>query len=740
MKKVSLLICLSLSMGMIMNSTIVQGSVVEQTNQVIENTEVTTAKDMELIPEEWESDLSKEADFSGFDQLITSLISLCDGSALSVWRQNVDSSAFPQRAMMRDDGLILLMLAAETLGYNTYNARDYAFCTENEVDYETMFSQLSQEYPYCDTEREIPMYFETVGGDEDPIGNVSTSAVFWHQRRMDINHRIHFFDCDEKLNFHFDQPLTREDAVAAVVRFYNSTCLDYDPLMLAIRKPNGEDEVLLTAAEAMKQAILDNADEWPCEGTAYYVSNDGDDGNDGLSPEAPWATLERVNATQMSYGDGVYFKRGGTWRGQLLTQEGIVYSAYGEGDKPKLFASPENGADSSKWSLLDGTDNIWVYHEDMMDCGVLVFDDGESWGTKVAPNYLNGYLSTLNEGQPFDVKTELKKDLMFFSEADSILYDGAPFRYSIMDTNDRGEFPGEVVGQLYLRCDAGNPGDVFDSIEFSVRQNIIVPSNGDVFHNLCLKYTGAHGIYGGDMSFDVSFCEIGWIGGSPQYYHYEDGKPELFGNGVECDGSYDHYSVTNCVIYQCFDAGVSNQDPMESDEVTGGENDRSIADVIMKNISYSRNVFEYDDMPIEIFIASEDDAGYGRHRMENVLIEGNYFLYTGYGWASMQNGKAEQSSAYMGHQWPNASENFRIVNNVFYLSSGSLLRTGAPKKWQPELDGNTYVQNDGGVFIRWPNAEGIVIPFAFYYNNQQDTVTEVIQDVLGDQNATVFMN
>ena len=148
MKKVSLLICLSLSMGMIMNSTIVQGSVVEQTNQVIENTEVTTAKDMELIPEEWESDLSKEADFSGFDQLITSLISLCDGSALSVWRQNVDSSAFPQRAMMRDDGLILLMLAAETLGYNTYNARDYAFCTENEVDYETMFSQLIVYFTY----------------------------------------------------------------------------------------------------------------------------------------------------------------------------------------------------------------------------------------------------------------------------------------------------------------------------------------------------------------------------------------------------------------------------------------------------------------------------------------------------------------------------------------------------------------------------------------------------------------
>lgn len=47
------------------------------------------------------------------------------------------------------------------------------------------------------------------------------------------------------------------------------------------------------------------------EGTAYYVSYSGSDGNDGLSPETARATLEKVNTATLLPGDGVYFERGG---------------------------------------------------------------------------------------------------------------------------------------------------------------------------------------------------------------------------------------------------------------------------------------------------------------------------------------------------------------------------------------------------------------------------------------------
>lgn len=56
---------------------------------------------MGLIPAEWDGDLSVEADFAGFDQLMASLITLCDESALSIWNENEGTSAFPQHSSRR---------------------------------------------------------------------------------------------------------------------------------------------------------------------------------------------------------------------------------------------------------------------------------------------------------------------------------------------------------------------------------------------------------------------------------------------------------------------------------------------------------------------------------------------------------------------------------------------------------------------------------------------------------------
>lgn len=159
----------------------------------------------------------------------------------------------------------------------------------------------------------------------------------------------------------------------------------------------------------------------------------------------------------------------------------------------------------------------------MMDCGTIVFNDDESWGLKVAPSYMGGYLSTINEGEPFDVRTELTENLMYFSQADSILYDGAPFRYTVMDTCDRGEYPRKWWARSTCAATRATRERCSTASNSPCGRTSCSPADDAVFHNLCLKYTGAHGIFGGDMGYDVSFCEIGWIGGSPQYYRYDDG-------------------------------------------------------------------------------------------------------------------------------------------------------------------------------------------------------------------------
>lgn len=89
---------------------------------------------------------------------------------------------------------------------------------------------------------------------------------------------------------------------------------------------NWEDP-LLADARHTREAILNSPTEITkgeelilCEtytGNAYYVSNSSDEGNDGLSPEAPWASLKKVDKAKLKYGDAVFFERGDIWYGTL---------------------------------------------------------------------------------------------------------------------------------------------------------------------------------------------------------------------------------------------------------------------------------------------------------------------------------------------------------------------------------------------------------------------------------------
>lgn len=75
----------------------------------------------------------------------------------------------------------------------------------------------------------------------------------------------------------------------------------------------------------------------------YYVSNDGDDKNSGLSADQPWKSITRVNEQEAFLpGDRILFRCGDKWCDTLaLTPRGsgslgkeIVLGRYGEGDKP----------------------------------------------------------------------------------------------------------------------------------------------------------------------------------------------------------------------------------------------------------------------------------------------------------------------------------------------------------------------------------------------------------------------
>jgi hypothetical protein len=397
-------------------------------------------------------------------------------------------------------------------------------------------------------------------------------------------------------------------------------------------------------ASVLKDKILHSSSKISAQGTCYYVSKSGNDSNDGKSPGKAWATLSRVSDANLSSGDAVFFERNGLWRGSLTAKEGVSYSAYGEGEKPKIFGSLQNYSIKEKW-LKTETPNVYVYDQVLEnDAGLLVFNNGEAHSYKKVIG-IDGFSGAIGE---------LKNDLDMY--------------HNITDK------------RIYLYSDKGNPADRYSSVEFCLKDHIIkIRGNKVLIDNLCIKYGGAHGISSGSRNgLKVTNCEMGWIGGSIQH------NTTRYGNAIEIYGGCNDYYVDHCYIYQVYDAGITHQykDPTSS------------ATKVMENVTYSNNLIEYCIYSIEYFLnqpKSEKDL------MKNILIKDNICRFAGYGWGWQRPNK--RSMHIQSWKSINPAENFIITGNIFDRSKDDLIYIAAAKEAHlPEIKNNIYIQNKGGKF------------------------------------------
>lgn len=437
-------------------------------------------------------------------------------------------------------------------------------------------------------------------------------------------------------------------------------------------------------------------------GQKYYISADGDNSKDGKTPETAWKTTEKLNTAKLSAGDGVFFRRGDIFRTETIkASSGVTYSAYGEGEKPKLYRSPENGADASKWTLLEGTTDIWVYSKKFPDVGH-IYLDGKMAYKEIPDWYNNKYYVRGSKGTvPFEITKELCDNLDFFSEINN-------------PNNDS-------ITTLYLCCKDGNPGEVFDSIEFGLKGNIFsVGVNNVTIDNLCLMHTGSHGIGGGTKSnLAVTNCEVGFIGGSLlRFYPDKFGQVVRYGNGIEIYGGCDGYTIDNCYVYECYDAGVTHQYD------AGGT-----LNISMNNITYSNNVIERCVYSIEYFNGKGDNDTVIRDG-KNFRIVGNIMRLCGYGWGQQRPNPGASTHITGGSDDKYEPGTYIIENNIFDRGLDSLIRTRASHKaFGPVYNGNTYVQALGMTLGETAGTKKLVFDYA---------ADITIADELGDKNAKVY--
>ena len=482
--------------------------------------------------------------------------------------------------------------------------------------------------------------------------------------------------------------------------------------------------------------------------TIYLSSTEGSTSSSGTDIYNPKRinTLDEINKISLSAGDVVLFRRGDTFRGKFNTVSGVTYSAYGDGAKPILMRSPEDGAYKSKWTLYYSNEKtgakIWKYHrEDFVDVGAINLIDASGHHTiayKEVPDFredtffVRGKRPTnkvykVEEGEIFDIKVHLDRDLEFFHKADSVI---ETYYHPKLDQNEKAPALNTATGPLYLRCDAGNPGEVYSRIEFNLRSNLVNVGGtvGVTVDNLCLMYFGSHGVGAGNTNnLVVTNCEVGYGGGAIQ--HYNTGKDSgglvtRFGNGIEIYGGLVNYIIDNCYVYEIYDAGITHQ--------ISGTSDGSY---YMQDIYYTNNVIERCIYNIEYFMTkntvknAKDEIPLHERYLKNVFFTGNICRMAGYGWGVQRPDgnvpsnirgwgthnhahnyviednifdrtvdfkvKYNDATSYTGSQFESSLPYFK--NNIFVQTPGRLLLGYGTKTYRCTSDSENDLQNFGGV-------------------------------------------
>lgn len=349
------------------------------------------------------------------------------------------------------------------------------------------------------------------------------------------------------------------------------------------------DDAAVKEVDAKADAMLKKIEEMPdtikaadgCK--TYYLSAEGDDSNDGLSPKTPkknYATLKG----QLKEGDAVLFRRGDTFRGAMKLVSGVTYGAYGSGIKPCIYGSIDGK--QGKWTETS-TKGVYEYNK-VVKYANIIFDNGAAIGRPVEKEHIT------------------KKKY-------NVYYNGA---------------------KLQVYSPDGNPNDIFSSIEIVEDYTLMTGSglNNVKLQNLCLMYTGVHflGSLGSVKGLEVEGCIMGYCGGKNLYL---GNRSVSLGNCIEFWSQAVDIDIHDNYFFQAFDAALTHQGPTTV-TATGQTSKTDYT-----NIKYRDNLIEYCTYDIEAFscrsVSEQGKNPNGTFNYNDVYVTNNICRFTGWGWGSL---------------------------------------------------------------------------------------------------------
>lgn len=684
-----------------------------------------------FVSKELAENRDKIVTWSEYCTMIGNMLSLHDETMGVQWQELAVLALKSNEEMVRDQGCFVLYRAAELMGEKLNDGGIRAVSTNPHLlpsnDGTLPFSW--NYIPFTGEGKDAWIFDDTYEGLFG-TGSYISAAIMFCQFRMSLSSFKTLYDTQKNII----GPLTVEDAVLSVLRLYECNPENVKTYWLSqIDKINeevsyeGEPESVIELREQIltSETAIEKSDTLipgkTYTGTAYYVSNSGNDNNNGLTPETAWKTIDKVNQNSFSYGDAIFFERGGIYRGvlYLYDPEGYVtVSAYGEGEKPVITSSEECSANPEKWVLWKSENGvqIWKYYKDCLDCGLIVFND-ETVGNKILADW-SGTEWVNSDGAPFDIASSLKENLDFFSD------DGGKFGGATNFYTNNSSAEDVQCGPLYLRCDEGNPGEIYDCIELctmtttdmsggSYEGTVISGMDGIVYDNLCVKYFPMGAIcVGPQVDSVVQNCELAWGGGCVQYV--ENGKVT-----GQMGDAINGFGINNCSINGNYIHDIASS-PLIVE---------SYSNVEVKDISVTGNLIERTSNGINI-------SGNENVSFENVSFNNNVFYLIGASLTGMYDIRSERMSA---GEWtacfrirdPYEYTNCTISKNEMYYPLYFFYYCDVPL---PNMSDNLYVPskyNSNFADLRYDLEVGPFLPSSL------DESETIISTVFNDSTSIV---
>ena len=459
-----------------------------------------------------------------------------------------------------------------------------------------------------------------------------------------------------------------------------------------------KEAILNTPTEIVKSDVFIPGQTYT--GTAHYVSPNGSDDNDGLTPETPLRTLEKAMHDWVESGDIIFLERGQVHRtpswGLVTNADNVTYSAYGEGEKPILTVVQENSAREECWQLWHEGSNgekIWQYYQEVGDVAGIVFDDESyakriyEWPTKsgqwntldihwfdpaggdehedsISPAHLT------DTGEPSVIEEVLAEDLTYVSRVKE------PYRLSSYNGGK---------GPLYLRCDKGNPGTLYQDIEVIDSTNgIYVERKAEnfVLDNLSYKYFTDAAIWadgtGGGKGMVIQNCTFEWGAARLNELRADlDIGWLLAGNGIF--NAVNDVTVRNNYFYQCVNA-CSLEDYRENRLELG-------------SWTITGNLIDSCAQGIRVEICN----WYKAKPLEAIVIQDNIILNTG----KSMNYLTIDEPVCIDLSWETGqyAKTIEISDNVLLGSTRSLIRTPDSDEFEMNIHNNVFAQTQGQILM-----------------------------------------